>query len=404
MASFTYEAVTKDGRTKKDNIEADNLEKAKKTLKGEGYIILKIEEASLLTKDINFTFGMKKKVSSRDLGVFCRQFVSILRAGVSIINALEMLGDQTESKVLKPAIKNIKTSVEQGDTLNKAFAKEEGVFPQLLINMIEAGESSGSLETALERMSIHFEKDAKLKGMVKKAMMYPMVLMVVALGVVVLMLVVVIPQFESMFKDIGSDLPAFTKIVVSLSESLKSGWYIYLIVLAMIIGAYKLYANSAKGMRVVARLKLKIPVFGMLITKTACARFSRTLSTLLASGMPLIEAVDITAKTMDNVLFRDVLSDAARQIERGVSLSAPLKNSGLFPSMVLHMLGIGEETGNMDEMLTNVANYYDEEVEITTQQATALMEPLIIVVMAVIVSFLIAAIYTPMMSLYDNIK
>jgi type IV pilus assembly protein PilC len=404
MASFTYEAVTKDGKTKKDNIEADNLEKAKKTLKGEGYIILKIEEASLLTKDINFSFGMKKKVSSRDLGVFCRQFVSILRAGVSIINALEMLGDQTESKVLKPAIKNIKTSVEQGDTLNKAFAKEEGVFPQLLINMIEAGEASGSLETALERMSIHFEKDAKIKGMVKKAMMYPMVLMVVALGVVVLMLVVVIPQFESMFKDIGSDLPPFTKIVVSLSESLKSGWYIYLIVISMIIGAYKLYANSAKGMRVVAGLKLKIPVFGMLITKTACARFSRTLSTLLASGMPLIEAVDITAKTMDNVLFRDALSDAARQIERGVSLSAPLKNSGLFPSMVLHMLGIGEETGNMDEMLTNVANYYDEEVEITTQQATALMEPLIIVVMAVIVSFLIAAIYTPMMSLYDNIK
>lgn len=404
MADYSYEVVTKEGKTKKDSIEAENIEKAKGLLRREGHTIISIEETSVLNRDINFNFSIKKKVSSRDLGVFCRQFVSILRAGVSIINALEMMGEQTENKRLQEAIKNVRTSVERGDTLAAAFGKEDMVFPRLLINMIEAGEASGSLETSLERMSIHFEKDAKIKGMVKKAMMYPMVLSVVALGVVVIMLLVVIPQFESMFEDVGSELPAFTKAVVALSTSLQNEWYIYIFGVIAIVIAYKLYAQTPGGRRNIAKIKLKIPVFGTLITKTACARFSRTLSTLLASGMSLIEAVEITSRTMDNVLYKDVLLDAARQIERGVPLSIPLRNSGIFPNMVLHMLGIGEETGNMDEMLGNVANYYDEEVELTTQQATALMEPIIIVVMAGVVCLLIAAIYTPMMSLYENIN
>ncbi len=401
MAQFTYEIVTKEGKNKRGTIEADNMEKAKNTLRADGSTILKLSEAGVLNQEIKI--GGKRGANARDLSVFCRQFVSILRAGVSIITALGMLGEQTESRNLKEAIFNIKNNVEKGSSLAEAFKKEKGMFPNILISMIEAGEASGSLETALERMSVHFEKDAKIKGMVKKALMYPCVLIVVCIAVMIVMLVVVIPNFESMFDQMGGELPAFTLAVVALSESLQKNWLIWIAAIVAVVVAFNLYKRTPSGSRTVAKVIMKVPVFGMLGVKTACSRFARTLSTLIAAGMPMIEAIEITAKTMDNVLFRDALEEAAKQVQRGMALSTPLKASGIFPSMIMHMLSIGEETGNMEEMLTNSANYYDEEVELTTQQATALMEPLILVFMAGIVCLLIAAIYGPMMSMYEQL-
>lgn len=402
MAQFSYEAVGLDGKIKKGNIESDSLEKARSLLRNDGLTVVKIGEASVLNRDININIG-KKKLKPRDLSVFCRQFLSILKAGVSMISALEMLTDQTENKKLKQGLKSVKDNVEKGDTLSVAMKKQDGLFPPILLNMIAAGESSGSLEVSLERMSVHFEKDARIKGMVKKAFMYPIVLIFVMIAVVVVMLTFVIPQFKSMFDDIGSDLPGFTKAALALSDSLQNTWYIWLIGIAVLILAYKLYVSTPNGSRVVAALKLKIPVFGSLSVKTACARFSRTLSTLMASGMPLIDSINICAKVLDNVLYKDALVETSRQVERGVSLTTPLEKSGLFPSMVIHMISIGEETGSMEEMLTNVADYYDEEVEMTTQQATALMEPIIIVMMALVVCALIAVIYGPMVQLYSDI-
>lgn len=402
MAQFSYEAVGLDGKIKKGNIESDSLEKARSLLRNDGMTVVKIGEASVLNRDININIG-KKKLKPRDLSVFCRQFLSILKAGVSMISALEMLTDQTENKKLKEGLKSVKDNVEKGDTLSVAMKKQDGLFPPILLNMIAAGESSGSLEVSLERMSVHFEKDARIKGMVKKAFMYPIVLIFVMIAVVVVMLTFVIPQFKSMFDDIGSDLPGFTKAALALSDSLQNTWYIWLIGIAVLILAYKLYVSTPNGSRVVAALKLKIPVFGSLSVKTACARFARTLSTLMASGMPLIDSINICAKVLDNVLYKDALVETSRQIERGVSLTTPLEKSGLFPSMVIHMISIGEETGSMEEMLTNVADYYDEEVEMTTQQATALMEPIIIVMMALVVCALIAVIYGPMVQLYSDL-
>lgn len=402
MAQFSYEAVGLDGKIKKGNIESDSLEKARSLLRNDGLTVVKIGEASVLNRDININLG-KKKLKPRDLSVFCRQFLSILKAGVSMISALEMLTDQTENKKLKEGLKSVKDNVEKGDTLSVAMKKQDGLFPPILLNMIAAGESSGSLEVSLERMSVHFEKDARIKGMVKKAFMYPIVLIFVMIAVVVVMLTFVIPQFKSMFDDIGSDLPGFTKAALALSDSLQNTWYIWLIGIAVLILAYKLYVSTPNGSRVVAALKLKIPVFGSLSVKTACARFARTLSTLMASGMPLIDSINICAKVLDNVLYKDALVETSRQIERGVSLTTPLEKSGLFPSMVIHMISIGEETGSMEEMLTNVADYYDEEVEMTTQQATALMEPIIIVMMALVVCALIAVIYGPMVQLYSDL-
>lgn len=401
MASFTYEAIDKLGKTKKANIEADSVEKAKNMLKGEGYTVLSISETSLLNKDISF--GIKKKVSPRDLGVFCRQFTSISKAGVSVVTALGMLADQTENKRMKEAIRNTRDNVEKGDSLALAMRREADVFPPLLLNMVEAGESSGNLESAMGKMAVHFEKDAKLKGVVKKAMMYPCVLIVVMIAVVIVMLVKVIPSFQSMFDQIGGDLPAFTKAVVALSNFVQARWYILLGVLLVAVVVFKYYNSTYHGQRNVAKIMLKLPVFGELIQKQACARFASVLATLISSGMGMVEAIEIAGKTMDNVLYKDAIMDAAQQVQRGVALSAPLKASGLFPPMIMHMLAIGEETGNMEEMLNNAAGYYDEEVEMATQQMTALMEPVIIVCMAGVVCLLIAAIYGPMMAMYDQL-
>lgn len=399
MAQYSYKVIDKAGKTKKGTIEAENIDKARASLKAEGSI-LSLEEASALSKDINISFGRKKKVKVRDMGVFCKQFKSILQAGIGMVDALDMLAQQTNSKVLKEALKNVKDNVQKGDTLNMAMRKEGTVFPGLLLNMIEAGESSGSLEVALDRMSTHFDKDARLKGLVKKAMMYPMVLLVVTAVIAVLMLTKVLPGFASTFASMGSDLPGYTKFVMGLSESLIETWYIWVIVIVGIIFGYKAYTRTESGSRVVAKIKLKIPILGDLFTKTECARFSRTLSTLLAAGMPLIEAIETTGKTLDNVIFKDALADAVVQVQRGAPLSAPIKASGIFPNMVVHMLSIGEESGNVEEMLDNVAEYYDEEVTLATDSATAMMEPLIIVVMAVVVVGIIAAVYAPVLSMY----
>lgn len=399
MAQYSYKIVDKAGKTKKGTIEAESIDKARNSLKAEGSI-LSLEEASAFNKDINISFGKKKKVKVRDMGVFCKQFKSILAAGIGMVDALDMLAQQTNSKVLKEALKNVKDNVQKGDTLNMAMRKEGTVFPSLLLNMIEAGEASGSLEVALDRMSTHFDKDARLKGMVKKAMMYPIVLIIVTVIIAVIMLVKVLPSFASTFASMGSDLPGYTKFVMGLSDSLVHTWYIWVIAIIGIMFAYKAYARTEKGSRVVGKIKLKMPILGDLFTKTECARFSRTLSTLLAAGMPLIEAIETTGKTLDNVIFKDALADAVVQVQRGAPLSAPIKASGIFPNMVVHMLTIGEESGNMEEMLVNVAEYYDEEVTLATDSATAMMEPLIIVVMAVVVIGIIAAIYAPILSMY----
>lgn len=399
MAQYSYKIVDKAGKTKKGTIEAESIEKARNSLKAEGSI-LSLEEASAFNKDINISFGKKKKVKVRDMGVFCKQFKSILQAGIGMVDALDMLAQQTNSKVLKEALKNVKDNVQKGDTLNMAMRKEGTVFPSLLLNMIEAGEASGSLEVALDRMSTHFDKDARLKGMVKKAMMYPIVLIIVTIIIAVIMLVKVLPSFASTFASMGSDLPGYTKFIMGLSDSLVHTWYIWVIAIMGIMFAYKAYARTEKGSRVVGKIKLKMPILGDLFTKTECARFSRTLSTLLAAGMPLIEAIETTGRTLDNVIFKDALADAVVQVQRGAPLSAPIKASGIFPNMVVHMLTIGEESGNMEEMLVNVAEYYDEEVTLATDSATAMMEPLIIVVMAVVVIGIIAAIYAPILSMY----
>ena len=400
METYSYTAVAKDGKDKKGQIEAETRDDAARKLKELGLTPMAIKQQSALDKDIEIPFLTKKKVKPRDMSVFCRQFASILNAGVSVVNALEMLAEQTENKDLKKAIMDAQSGVEKGETLSDSMRQDSGIFPSILIDMVKAGESSGSLENALTRMAIQFEKQAKTQGIVKKAMMYPMVLLVVMVGVIIVMLTFVIPNFVSMFEDLDSELPFMTKAVLAMSDAVMNYWYI---IIAVIVVGYKMYVKTDAGRHSVDKLKLKIPVFGVLQTKTACASFARTLSTLLQAGMPMIEALDISASTMTNVLYKDALMKAKSGVALGLPLSNQLKATQIFPPMIVHMVGIGEETGNIEEMLTNSAGYYEEEVEVQTQTLTALMEPAIIVVMALVVVVLILSIYQPMIQLYNTL-
>ncbi len=402
MANYVYKVMTSSGKEKKGKIEAKSIEAAQNSLKAEGSIVLSIKEETMLDRDFKFSLGAKK-VKSRDLGVFCRQFNSILSAGVSVVAALEMLGDQTEDKTLKATIFNVRNNVEKGDSLSSAMKKEGSVFPGLLINMIEAGESSGSLEVALQRMSTHFEKDARLKGMVKKAMMYPIVLIIVTIAIMILMLTKILPQFTSMFEDVGSKMPAFTQMMIDASDFLIERWPILIVIIVTIVVLFNVFKRTDTGAHLLAKLAIKAPVFGNLTTKTAAARFARNFSTLIAAGMPMIDAINITAGTMTNLLFKEAMYELRDQVSLGGQISTVLKNGGLFPSMICHMIGIGEETGNLEEMLDTCADYYDEEVELATQSVTALMEPMIIIVMAVVIGSVVIAIYLPMMTMYDSI-
>ena len=402
METFSYTAVGADGKEKKGSIVAETREDAARSLKDQGLLPMSIGKQSALDKDINFSLG-KKGVKVRDLSVFCRQFSSIIKAGVNVINALSMMSEQTENKKLKAAIKNVQSNVEKGETLSSAMRSEGDIFPSLLVSMVAAGEASGSLETAIERMAIQFEKDAKISGMVKKAMIYPIILIVVMIGVVIAMMMFVIPNFMDMFEGLDAEMPFMTVMVINMSNFILDRWWLLILIVAGIVFAYKSYYKTDAGRHVIDRIKIKIPVFGVLTVKTACARFSRIMSTLLSAGMPMISAIEIAAGTMDNVLFKDALQKVRSGVALGMGFSQQIGVTRLFPAMLVHMVGIGEETGNIEDMLTNVANYYDEEVELATQSVTALMEPMIIIVMAVVVGALVLAIYQPMITLYSTL-
>ena len=260
MAAYSYEIVTKEGKKKKGNVEADSLDKARAVLKAEAGMIVSVKEASFLNKDIDLNIG-KKKASIRDLSVFCRQFNSILKAGVSVLEALDMLSQQTENKKLAQAIVETKASVEKGETLSTAMRKQGEMFPEMLLNMVAAGEQSGSLEKSLSRMAVHFEKENKLKGLLKKAMMYPIVLIIVAIIVMIVMLVAVLPGFMDTFADMDMDMPKYTLAVMSLSDFLITNWIPMVIVIAGVVIGVRIYGNTPMGKRMFGNLKLKAPVF-----------------------------------------------------------------------------------------------------------------------------------------------
>lgn len=401
MPGFSYVAVDKRGKEKRGSLEAETRERALEQLKAEGLIPVSVREQGALNKEIDFSIG--KKVKPRDLSVFCRQFVSITQAGVPMKEALQMLSEQTENKWLKRAISEVLLNVEKGNTLADSMRSQPDIFPPMLVNMVEAGEQSGSLEMAFSRMAVHFEKEAKLKATIKKATIYPIILVIAAIGVIAVMLLFVIPIFIDMFADLDIEMPALTMFVMNSSKWMTSHWYVVLAMIVGVVVAYKLIYRTTQGRLTIDRIKMKMPLFGKLTVKTACSQFARTMSTLLMSGISTIDALETTSKIVNNIHYTNAMLKAREEVMKGVPLSEPLEDSGIFPPMVYHMTGIGEETGNVEEMLEKMADYYDEEVEMTTQSVLAAMEPIIILFMALIIGTLVIAVISPIASMYSGL-
>ncbi len=401
MPGFSYVAVDKRGKEKRGSLEAETRERALEQLKAEGLIPVSVREQGALNKEIDFSIG--KKVKPRDLSVFCRQFVSITQAGVPMKEALQMLSEQTENKWLKRAISEVLLNVEKGNTLADSMRSQPDIFPPMLVNMVEAGEQSGSLEMAFSRMAVHFEKEAKLKATIKKATIYPIILVIAAIGVIAVMLLFVIPIFIDMFADLDIEMPAITMFVMNSSKWMTSHWYVVLAMIVGVVVAYKLIYRTTQGRLTIDRIKMKMPLFGKLTVKTACSQFARTMSTLLMSGISTIDALETTSKIVNNIHYTNAMLKAREEVMKGIPLSEPLEASGIFPPMVYHMTGIGEETGNVEEMLEKMADYYDEEVEMTTQSVLAAMEPIIILFMALIIGTLVIAVIKPIASMYSGL-
>ncbi len=402
MAVFTYVAIDKSGKERKGSLDMPSKEQVMAQLKAEGLIIASLTEAGALNKDLQVSF-MDKKPTSRDLSVFCRQFVSIVEAGVPVTSALEMLSEQTENPMLAQAVGESRTAIQSGMSLTEAMREHPKVFPSLLVTMVAAGEASGSLEIAFNRMATQFEKEAKLKSMIKKASIYPTAILIVAFAVVILLLLFVIPQFEDMLTQMGMELPALTQWVLAASEYLQANWYIVFGIMGLAGVGLSMFGKTDSGKHFFGKLMIKLPLIGPLTVKGAAARMARTLSTLVAAGISLPDALEIVSDTMDNVYFQESLLQAREDVSMGTPLAEPIIKSELYPPMVCHMIKIGEEVGDLENMLNKLADYYEEEVEMAVASVMAAIEPMIIILLAGVVGTIVMAVMLPMGAMYEGL-
>ncbi len=397
MADYSYKAITSSGDVTKGKIEANDKDVALMKIKDLGMFPVEVKEDSVLSKDI----VIGKPFKSKDLMIFCNQFEIILKAGVPVLEALYMLKSQSNKKFFKGVIGDIYTKVEQGEQLSDAMGNYPDVFPSILINMVRAGEATGNLEVSFNRMTIHFEKEYKLKQDVKKASIYPIIVGIVATAVVVILLTLVVPVFVNMFNEMGTELPAVTRALIAISNFLTTRWYIVLALVAVIVIAIMMLKKVDSAVMYFSKLKLKIPAVGILTKNIASARFARTTSTLLASGLSIIDTMDIVSDVVGNTYVRDGLIKTKDQISEGAPLSEPLDRMKTFPPMIVQMVRIGEETGELEALLDNMADFYETEVENSVKQLTTIMEPAIIVILAIIVGFIVLSIVMPMFQMYS---
>ncbi len=403
MNNYSYVVLNRKGKEEKGSITAVDRDAAFNQLKQQGLFLISLREASALDKEINISF-LEKKPKPRDLAVFCRSFVSIIGAGVPVTKALSLLSMQTENKILRAAIEDCREQIEKGSTLAEAMARHRAVFTDLFITLAAAGEASGSLDKSFERMATQFEKDAKLKATMQKASIYPAMVGIVAVVVIAIMLVFVVPQFETMLTDLGSDLPLITKIVVNASRFVQKWWIVIAGAIAALVFAARAFKKTDSGRHFFAETSLKLPLIGDLIAKTASARMARTLATLVSSGVSLIEAIEIVSETMSNLLFKEALQKTSEDVAMGSTLSECIERSKLFPPLVAQMINIGEETGELDKMLEKLADYYDEEVETATAKVMAALEPMITIVLALVVGVIVMAVMLPMTQMYSALE
>lgn len=397
MPGFNYTAINRNGKRVRSSLDASSIETAKSSLRGAGYTILDIKEQTTLNRDIEIPFLGNPK--AKDMAVFCRQFVSILRAGVSVASVLAMLVQQTGNKKLRAAIREMQADVEKGESLAISMRRHPKIFPAILVNMVSAGEASGNLEESFRQMELYFERSKRTKSKVTSAMIYPCVLIVVMIIVLIVMMTKIIPNFLKTFEDMDAELPKITLGVMAVCEWFKSWWWVPLLVLAALIVGGVLFHRTDKGKHFFGWLARKTPVVGNLTVKTACATFCRTMEVLIGSGLTLTDSMDLAASNMGNIYYLEAIRDARALVAEGTPLRESLVRTGIFPPMVSNLVGVGEETGDLQSMMGKVADYYDEEVDEATKKLLNLMEPAIIIVMAVFVVIIVLAIYLPMINM-----
>lgn len=395
---YTYSAKTRTGETKKGEITANTLEEAKGQLAGQGLVGITIQEKKDW-KNIEISFG-GKKVTDKEIVVFTRQFATMINSGLPLIQCLDILGSSVsqENKVFGKVIMEIKASVEGGSTFADSLKKHPKIFDELYTNMVAAGEAGGLLDTILTRLATHMEKSIALKGQIKRATIYPTAIIIVAIAVISALMIFVIPTFAKMFADLSggkAGLPWPTQLVIDISAFMQEYWYIIFGAMYGAYRAFKWYYKTPNGNVQIDRLALKLPLMGNLIRKTSVARFSRTLGTLISSGVPILEGLNIVAKTSGNKIVEQAILSARSSIAEGKTVADPLAKSGVFPTMVTQMIAVGEATGALDAMLTKIADFYDEEVDAAVEAMTAAMEPAIMMILGPIIGFIVVAMYLP---------
>ncbi|BFU92591.1 MAG: Type IV pilus assembly protein TapC [Nitrospira sp.] len=403
MATFAYVGRTKSGAVKKGELVARSRDEAVDQLRKQSVVVTSLEERAA-KEGFKLKFG--SGVSEKDLVVFTRQFGTMINAGLPLIQCLEILSTQSENAALRKSVGEIKVQVEGGSTFSDALRKHPKIFDDLYVNMVHAGEVGGLLDTILGRLSKHIEKAMKLKGQIKSALVYPAAIVGIAAIVITVLMIWVIPVFEKMFKEMSGGkmaLPGPTQLVIDMSNFAQGNWYIILGVIVATVVAVKKYYATPKGKLAIDKLLLKLPVFGDLIRKASVAKFTRTLGTLLASGVPLLEALTICAKTSGNKVVEGALLDAKVSISGGKTIAEPLAKSGTFPKMVTHMISVGESTGALDSMLGKIADFYEDEVDQAVTNLTALLEPMMMVFLGVTVGFIVVAMYLPIFSMASAI-
>jgi type IV pilus assembly protein PilC len=404
-ATFEYKVRDKAGSVKTGTLEAESPAMVASKLKSMGYAPISITAANTgMSKEIKIPGFGKPKVTLKDLAVFARQFATMVNAGLSLLRALNILVDQTENKELARVLGEVRNEIETGNSLSQGMAKFPEVFPPLMVNMCRAGEVGGFLDTVMLQIANNYEAEVRLRGKVKAAMTYPVVVLCIALVAVIGMLLFIVPTFAGLFKTLGGTLPLPTRILVILSGLIKVGIVPAIILIIVGVQVWKRIKLKEEVRNVVDPLKLKLPVFGPLFQKIALTRFARNLGTMMSSGVPILQSLDIVAGTTGNIVLERATRAVQESVRTGEALAQPLKDHPVFPPMVVQMMSVGEDTGALDTMLGKIAEFYDQEVEATTEALTALIEPLMIAFLGGIVGSMIVALYMPIFKIFDLIK
>ncbi len=402
MPQFLYKARDPKGQMVTGTLEADNNQIVRNRLREKGFIVTSI---TLKSKSFDFkeVIANFQKVKAKSLTVFSRQFSTMVSAGLSLVRSLDILERQADDKKLKEIIHDVRGKVEAGSSLADAFGSHPATFSELFVNLTHAGEIGGVLDETLERVAEFLESDQALRQKVKSALTYPGVVFTFAIGIVIFMLVVVLPTFTGIFESLEVEMPAMTQFIITLSDLLRGYWYVFIAAFFGVVFAFKYYVGTPKGQYQWHQILLKIPVFGMLNRKITVSRFSRTLGTLLSSGVPVMQALEVTSKAAGNKVVEKSIENVRESIREGESISVPMEESGIFPPMVTQMISVGEETGNLDTMLGKIAEFYDMEVEATLNSLTSLLEPLLMVFLGGMVGFIVLAMFLPMFTLINSI-